>query len=109
MCSFRRLVINKLDQLQQGVDKLMSTIPSGLAALAQAVTDLTTAVANETNDVNAATTAIATAVAELANSEDPQVQTLAQNIEAQVALINTANGNLATAAASIPPAPAPAS
>lgn len=71
----------------------------GLTALTQAVADISAAVANAGN-------AIAQAVADFAatgsNSEDPAVQTLAANIETQVAALNTATGNLN--AALTPPA-----
>ena len=91
-------VSEKLDSIQREI-KHMS---EALTVLTTAVTDLTAAVTTETANVTAAISAIAEAVKELANNDDPQVAALAQNIEAQVALINTANGNIAAATATLP-------
>lgn len=70
---------------------------AGLNALTQAVSDLTTAVNTNTADSIAATAEITSLLSQLSNSEDPQVQALATQIEAQVAVINTANSNLQSA------------
>lgn len=93
------LILHHINELQRTI--YMSTV--GIANLTQAVTDLTTAVTSETADVSAAATAIAAVVTQLQNNEDPQVVALAAQIEAQVALINTANGNIVTATSSLTP------
>lgn len=102
-------ILAEIQALREEVKIMATSTGAGLAALDQSVLDLTAAVMNETSNVNAATTAIASAVAALGSSEDPAVQAQAQLIETQVAAINSANGNLATAAATLSaPASAPA-
>ena len=104
------IIIHELRTIREEIKAMSTVTATGLTALTQAVSDLTTAVATETSNVAAASSAISEAVAELQGSEDTQVQALAEQIESQVALINTANGNLQTATASLaPPAPAPTS
>ena len=63
----------------------MSTSPAGLAALTQAVTDLT-------SSVSAAVAKLSDLASQLSalNSEDPAVQNLAKQIEDQVSSLNSA-------------------
>jgi len=63
----------------------MATSPAGLAALTQAVTDLT-------SSVSAAVAKLADLASQLSslNSEDPAVQDLAKQIEDQVTSLNAA-------------------
>lgn len=100
-------VLAQLKQLTEEIHQMATSTGAGLAALDQSVLDLTAAVTTETSNVSTATTEIAAVLALLNSSEDTEVQAQAALIEAQVAKINAANGNLATAVASLP-APAPA-
>jgi len=81
-----RQILIEIRQLREEVHIMSTSTTTGLTALTQAVSDLIAAVSTETDNVNTAITAISNAVAELGQSEDPQVQTLAANIEAQVAV-----------------------
>ena len=76
-----RALWRKLEQLEN----IMATVPAGLASLTQAVTDLTA-------EVSAATTRLADLASQLTalNSEDPQVQALAGQIEDQVTALKNA-------------------
>jgi uncharacterized phage infection (PIP) family protein YhgE len=102
------LILEELRLLRREIKEMSTSTLAGLSALQTAVTDLSTAVTTETANVQTAVADIQNAVTLLGQSEDPQVQQLAAQIEAQVGLINTANSNLATAASSLPaPSPAP--
>ena len=76
-----RALMRKLIELE----KIMATVPAGLASLTQAVTDLTTA-------VNASIARLADLAAQLAalNSEDPAVAELATKIQGEVTALNAA-------------------
>ena len=81
-CITNRAIWRKLEELE---NLIMATVPAGLTALTTAVADLTAA-------VSAATTELASLSAQLTalNSEDPQVQTLAAQIETQVGNLKAA-------------------
>ncbi len=90
-----RMVLAAIHQLERKIDHMASSTQAGLAALQQADSDLAAA-------VTAAVADIASISAQLTNleSEDPQVASIAADLEAKVTALN---------AAIAPPAPAPAS
>ena len=85
------------------IRKLMSTVQQGLQDLQQDDADLTLAVNSLTGAVNTAAQKIADLTAELANNEDPAVQTVAAHIKTQIASIVDAASVLNNAAAPPPP------
>jgi hypothetical protein len=80
-----------------------------LTDLTAAVTNLGTAVTNETNEINAATIGIQSLLTQIqdanANNDSAAIESLVGDINNQVSLIGNSTGNLATAVAAIPPAP----
>lgn len=85
------------------LEKIMATVPAGLAALQQADTDLKNAVVANTTSTGAAVTSIQASLAVLAANEDPAVQAAAADIEAQVAAIA---GNTSAIQNALNPTPA---
>lgn len=65
------------------VEKIMSTVPSGLAALQQSDDQLKQAVTDNTTASAASNQKIIDLVGQLANNEDPAVQNIAADILAQ--------------------------
>jgi hypothetical protein len=96
------LILREIQGLKQEIKNMATSTGAGLSALEQADTDLATAVTTETTVTSAAIAAIQASLQSLGSSEDTTVASEAAKIEAQIALINTSNTNLATAVASIP-------
>ena len=94
----REILINQ----NTTIIKEMRTMSTGLTALTQAVTDLTTATNTVAADVTAPGAAITIALKDLSNNEHPAVAGAAAQIETQVAALNAASATLTTATASLP-------
>ena len=90
----------KIDRLE----RIMSTVPTGLAALQQADTDLKNAVVANASSTASAVQKISDLLAQLANSEDPAVASAAADIEAQVAAITANTTAIQNALNPTPPA-----
>jgi phage shock protein A len=83
------------------------TVGAGLAALQQADSDLAAAVTQNTADTQAVLANIQELNAQLANNEDPAVQTIAADLETKIAALQASNTALAAVVAP-PAAPTPA-
>lgn len=79
------LETSTLTHLTQELKTFMSTTQPGLAALTQSVTDLTAAVTAAVNEIASLSSQLSGL-----NSEDPQVQSIATQIEAQVSALKAA-------------------
>jgi phage shock protein A len=103
------ILINEIQLLRKEIKELMSTVPTGLAALTQADADLAAAITANTTETTAVVAAIAALSAQLTalNSEDPQVATIAADLETKVAAL-TANTTALTAAIAPPASTTPA-
>lgn len=90
---------NEIQNLRRDIHILMSTVPSGLAALQQADSDLAAAITANTTETTAIVAAVAALSAQLSalTNEDPQVQTIAADLETKVAALQ-ANTSALTAA-----------
>lgn len=89
----------------------MSTVNTGLAALNQAVTDETTAVATLATAAQAIEAGLATVLADLqaaavGTDPDSAVATAAAALEAQITVLDTVTTALNAAAATVPSTPA---
>jgi hypothetical protein len=78
-----------LRQILEKVDKLMATVPPGLAALQTSVTTVQNLLTTQNTDITNLTQAITVAIASLSSSEDPQVQAAVQTLNAAVAGLQT--------------------
>lgn len=84
-------------------------IMTGLTDLQASDAALATAVTNLTSAVTTGVTQIQALLAQLAsNTEDPAVEAIAQDINAKIDTINVAAANLTAALATSTPTPAPA-
>lgn len=86
---------NKILEKLEALEKIMSTVPAGLAALQQADTDLKNAVTQNTTNTGTAVQKILDLVNQLTASEDPAVAAAAADIEAQAQAIMANNTQLA--------------
>jgi TolA-binding protein len=88
----------KLDTILKEIREMSTTTQSGLAALQNAMSSLSSAVSEEASAVQDAVTEIQSQLKQLSNSEDTQVQEIADQIQAQVAAIHQSTQNLKAAA-----------
>jgi hypothetical protein len=84
----------------------MSATPAGLAALTQAVTDLTNAVSGVSAELTKLIAELKAAIAASAASEDASVLAAAQNLETQITALNTAVSGAVAADPNTPATPA---
>jgi uncharacterized phage infection (PIP) family protein YhgE len=97
---------SKLDLVLKEIRTMSTSTQAGLGALQNAVSSLSSAVSEEATAVQDAVTEIKSQLDQLANSEDSQVQAIADQIQTQVAAIHQSTQNL-KAAAQVVPAPTP--
>jgi hypothetical protein len=96
---------------QRKMEKIMATVPAGLAANLKAIADVTDAITGIGTALGTLETGLASVLQQLqaATTEDPQVLAAAQALEVQVNALSQLTAGVNAAIATLPPAPAPAS
>ena len=85
---FDYIVLRKLDEILTRIEKLeriMATVPAGLASLQKADADLATAIATVIADIVSLSAQLSAV-----NSEDPAVASIAADLETKVTALNAA-------------------
>ena len=107
---YRKRLLESIERLEGKIHHMSTTVNAGLAALQQADSDLTaaiTAITAATDAITAATQAslsdISDLVAKLGASEDPEVQTIASDLEVKISVLEA---NTAALTAVVTPSPA---
>ena len=100
-----RITQAELRELRRSIEIMSSTVNAGLAALQQADNDLAAAVTANADATQNVLAEIKTMVAQLANNEDPAVQTIASDIETKIATLQASTAALTAVVA--PPVAAP--
>ena len=98
--------MKRLGEIERKIDTMASNTGTGLSALQQADTDLAQAITDNTTATQEAVADIQTLLSEA--GEDATVGSIAADIEAKLALINTNSAALASAVPAPPATPAPA-